>query len=84
MEQALYIDIDRDVDYEKKTITVRGANSFLNGNLAEVTPGKTKAAQRTIPLVEPLENALRGHHGLLFSKEDGSLMRSTRSLTVAA
>ena len=72
--EALYLDVDRDVDFEKKTITVRGAVSFSNGNQPEESDGKTEAAQRTIPLVPPLGDALRGHHGLLATKADGTLM----------
>lgn len=72
--EALYIDVDRDVDSEKKTITVNGAVSFVEGNQPQITDGKTENAKRTIPLLGPLEEALRGHHGLLCTKEDGSLM----------
>ena len=72
--EALYIDVDRDVDFEKKTITVRGAVSFCEGNQPTITDGKTKSAQRVIPLLKPLEDALRGHHGLISTKEDGTLM----------
>lgn len=59
--EALYINVDRDVDFEKMTITVRGAVSFAEGNQPQEPEGKTEAALRTIPLVPPLANALRGH-----------------------
>ncbi len=72
--EALYIDVDRDVDFEKKTITVNGAVSFVEGNQPTITDGKTENAKRTIPLLEPLAQVLRGHQGLLCSKEDGTLM----------
>ncbi|MDO4484724.1 MAG: site-specific integrase [Clostridia bacterium] len=72
--EALYIDVDRDVDFVNKTITVRGAVSFSEGNQPQITDGKTEAAQRTIPLVPPLADALRDHHGLLCTKGDGTLM----------
>ena len=75
--EALYLDIDRDVDFEEKTNTVRGAVCFPDGNQAAVSSGKIEAAQRVIPLVEPLENALKGHHGLLCEKESGGLMSET-------
>lgn len=75
--EALYLDVDRDVDFEQRTITVRGAVSFSEGNQATFSPGKTEAAQRTIPLVAPLAEALRGHHGLLCTKQDGGLMSET-------
>ena len=39
--EALYLDIDRDVDFANKTITVRGAVSFSEGNQAVASPGKT-------------------------------------------
>lgn len=45
------MDIDRDVDFDKGIITVRGAVSFAEGNQPQLTAGKTDAAQRTIPLV---------------------------------
>ena len=72
--EALYLDIDRDVDFEKKTLTVCGAVSFAEGNQGTVTEGKTKAALRTIPLALPLEKALQGHHGLLCTRENGKWM----------
>ena len=53
---------------------VRGAVSFAEGNQPKLTDGKTDAAQRTIPMVPPLADALRGHHGLLCTKVDGTLM----------
>ena len=72
--EMLYLDIDRDVDFEQKIVTIRGAVSFSEGNQATVTDGKTEAAQRTIPLVEPLEMALKGRHGLICTKRGGELM----------
>ncbi len=75
--EALALDIDRDVDFEAKTITVRGSISFTNGNQPVASDGKTNAAQRTIPLVGPLDSALRGNHGLLCKKEDGGVMTET-------
>ena len=75
--EALYLDIDRDVDFEKKTITVRGAASFSDGNQAVETEGKTDAAQRVIPLNDCLAEALKGRHGLLLQKQDGFMMSLT-------
>ena len=72
--EALFLDVDRDVDFENKLIYVRGAVSFCEGNQPTVTDGKTENAQRTIPLVRPLADALRGHHGLLATKENGEMM----------
>ena len=72
--EVLYLDMDRDVDFQKKTLIVRGAVSFCKGNRGVVTEGKTANAQRTIPMADPLAEALRGRHGLLLTKEDGSMM----------
>ncbi len=72
--EALFLNVDRDVDFEKKTITVNGAVSFSNGNQPVESDGKTENARRTIPLVRPLADALQGHHGLLCTKKDGTMM----------
>ena len=75
--EALYLNIDRDIDFRRRTITVRQAVSFVNGNQPVITDGKTEAAQRVIPLNDILADALKGHHGLLCPKEDGELMTET-------
>jgi len=75
--EVLGLDIDRDVDFKRKTITVRQAIAFPGGTKGIITPGKTKAAQRTIPLVKPLEDALADKHGLILTKEDGEMMTLT-------
>ena len=75
--EAIYLDIDRNVDFENKTITIRGAASFSEGNQPYETKGKTDAAQRVIPMNDLLAEVLRGHHGLLCHKEDGSMMSLT-------
>lgn len=74
--EVLYLDIDRDVNFFQRTITVRGSVSFSegNGNQPTISSGKTKAAQRTIPLAAPLAEVLLGRHGLLLCKRDGSMM----------
>ena len=72
--EALYLDVDRDVDFVKKTITVRGAVSFCEGNHGVVTKGKTSAAHRVIPLPDCLAEALKDHHGLLCTNAEGEMM----------
>ncbi len=72
--EALFLNVDRDVDFEKRTITVNGAVSFSNSNQRMESDGKTENARRTIPLVWPLADALRGYHGLLCTKKDGTMM----------
>lgn len=72
--EMLHLNIDRDVDFEKKTIAVRGAVSFSEGNRPKLTKGKTASAIRTVPLLPPLEEALKGRHGLVCHKENGGIM----------
>lgn len=72
--EALAIDIDRDVDFEAKTITVRGAIRFENQHLPKQAPPKTAAGYRTIPLLDVLADELRGKHGKLALSADGKLM----------
>ena len=72
--EALYLDIDRDVDFEKKLIHVQGAVSFSDNIQGTVTEGKTDEAIRYIPLCHCLEEVLKDRHGLLLKKQDGSMM----------
>lgn len=75
--EALFLDVDRDVDFEKNLLTVNGAVTFASGNQPAASDGKTENAKRTVPLVKPLADALRDHHGLLCTKEVGTLMSQT-------
>ena len=72
--EMLHLNIDRDVDFEKKPIAVRGAVSFSEGNRPKLTKGKPASAIRTVPLLPPLEEALKGRHGLVCHKENGGIM----------
>lgn len=71
--EAMAIDIDRDVDFEAKTITVREALRFEGGHPI-LSSTKTEAGERTIPLMPILEEELKGRHGLLMVDVDGNLM----------
>ena len=71
--EAMAIDIDRDVDFGKKTITVREAVRFEKGR-AVIAPPKTEAGSRTIPMLDVLVDELRGKHGLLMPSAKGGLM----------
>ena len=72
--EVLALDIDRDVDFENMTISVREAVSFSEGNQPTITDGKAEAAIRTVPLFEPLAEALKGQHGLVCPRENGEIM----------
>lgn len=65
------IDIDRDVDFENDTITVR-ETAHIDGQKYEYTgEGKTDWSNRTIPLFPPLKAALTGRHGYLITSAHG-------------
>lgn len=70
--EALALNVDRDVDFIRKTITVREAVRFSGQHLPILVDPKTEAGLRTVPLLDVLAEELRGHHGLLFSMPDGS------------
>lgn len=72
--EVLALNIDRDVDFSSKKITVREAVQFeLNGQPTIVDP-KTEAGKRTIPLLDVLADELKGLHGLIAEKKSGGLM----------
>ena len=65
------IDIDRDVDFEKETITVR-ETAHVKGQSYEYTEeGKTDWSFRVVPLLPPLKEALQGKHGYLITSAHG-------------
>lgn len=72
--EALALDIDRDVDYDEKTITVRYAVRYPDQQHPILVDPKTEAGARTIPLLDVLANELKGKHGLLITDIDGQMM----------
>lgn len=73
--EVLALDIDRDVDFDRGVIHVRGAISFDEGNQPrQKKTAKTEAGLRDVPLLEPLRRALTGRHGLVATGENGSIM----------
>ena len=76
-QEAKALSITKDVDFKTKTITIRetahldGEKYTFSGN------GKTDKANRQIPLLPPLENALTGKQGYLITSAHGE--RVTRS-----
>ena len=76
-QEAKAIDIDRDVDFINKTITVR-ETAHRDGQRYEYTgEGKTDWSNRTIPLFPPLEEALKGRHGALITSAHGEKVTPT-------
>ena len=79
-QEAKALDIDRDVDFINETITVRETAHIDhdNGQKYAITPqGKTARANRTVPLLPPLKQALLGKHGLLMTKKSGEQVTRT-------
>lgn len=72
--EVLALNIDRDVDFARKTITVREAVRFPDQQHPEIVDPKTEAGYRIIPLLDVLADQLRGKHGLAIEKEGGGLM----------
>lgn len=69
--EAMAINIDRDVDFQNNTITVREAIRF-EGNKPVIVSPKTKAGIRTIPMMVILGDILRDMHGLLLPAASGN------------
>lgn len=70
-QECKALDIDRDVDFKKDTITVR-ETAHIDGTRYAITgEGKTDWSNRTIPLFAPLKEALQGRHGLLVQSAHG-------------
>lgn len=65
------IDIDRDIDFEKNTITVRETAHREGQKYAYSGEGKTEWSNRTVPLFPPLKSALEGKHGYLITSASG-------------
>lgn len=72
--EVLDINIDRDIDFINRTITVNSAITFDNQGRPQRSAPKTEAGVRTIPLPQKLVDELTGLHGQLLTCEDGSLM----------
>lgn len=70
-QEAKAINIDRDVNFENDTITVR-ETAHIDGQKYNVTgEGKTDWSNRTIPLFPPLKEALKDRHGNLITSAHG-------------
>lgn len=70
-QEAKAIDIDRDIDFDAETITVRETAHINGQKYAYTEQGKTDKANRQIPLLPPLKQALYSKHGYLISTKDG-------------
>ena len=79
-QEAKALVVDRDVDFKRQTITVRQTAHVdpENGQKYAFTDrGKTERANRSIPLLPPLERALKGKHGHLIASAHGEAVTKT-------
>ena len=84
-QEAKALVIDRDIDFKAETVTVNQTAHADPNNIHKYVftdRGKTRKANRTIPLRPPLKTALEGRTGLLISSESGGPV--TRSIWFAA
>ena len=76
-QEAKAIKIDRDVDFENDTITVR-ETAHNDGQKYDYTDeGKTAWSNRQIPLFPPLKAALKGKEGYLIASAHGERVTHT-------
>ena len=71
--EVLSLNIDKDVDFERKIIRVHEAIRFKGNKPVSATP-KTAAGIREVPLFQILEDELKGHHGLIAPSAKGKTM----------
>ena len=79
-QEVKAFDVDRDVDFDRETVTVRQTAHIDPNNAQKYAfsgKGKTSRANRTIPLLPPLKAALNGKHGLLITSAAGKPVTRT-------
>lgn len=79
-QEAKALNIDKDVDFVNETITVRETAHIDPDNgqkYAFTGRGKTERANRQIPLLPPLKDALKGKHGYLVTSAHGERITRT-------
>lgn len=69
------LDVQRDIDFTRKTLTVRQAIRYDTNRGAVCSP-KTEAGVRTVPLLDILADELRGINGLVCKSATGEQMTS--------
>lgn len=72
--EAMALLLERDVDFEAKTISVREAVRFDEKGLPIIAKPKTEAGARVIPLPDLLADELRGKSGRLIQSAKGDIM----------
>ena len=72
--EAMALDVDRDVNFSRMTLTVREAVRFNREGHPVICQPKTEAGIRTVPLLNILAHELKGIHGLLCKSASGGMM----------
>lgn len=75
--EAMALIIEKDVDFENKTISVHAATHYDNNQPIVEERTKTDAGRRTIPLFSPLAECLRGKTGYALPSAGGDLCSAT-------
>lgn len=70
-QEVKAMNIDRDVDFTRNTITVRETAHVDGTKYAFSDEGKTEWSNRVIPLFPPLKSALDGLHGYVITSARG-------------
>ena len=79
-QEAKALNIDKDVDFKNETITIRETAHIDHDNAQKYAftgKGKTERANRQIPLLPPLKQALTGKHGYLVTSAHGERVTRT-------
>lgn len=74
--EAMTINVDQDIDYEKKSISVHNSIRF-DRNQPIMSDTKSAAGVRTIPLFDPLPGILKNMNGLLIHNQKGETVSKT-------
>lgn len=72
--EVLAMDIDRDMNFVTRTITVRQAVRHEGNGQPSIVKPKTEAGIRTIPMLDIIYAELNGKHGLLCPSASGKYM----------
>lgn len=72
--EAMALQIERDINFDLRTVTVREAVRFSADGKPMITSPKTEAGVRIIPLLDILAAELKNKHGLLCPAASSGLM----------
>lgn len=65
LEEALALDIDRDIDFDNNRLHVREAFTYTETHRGQLGAPKTETSIRSMPLFAPIRDLLKDRHGKL-------------------